>query len=114
MLATKFLYILVEYIQENIPQCKAMENSENLIKNANIQEVAEKGGKIYQQMKQKYEPDANGKFLAIEVDSGERYLGNTTIEAVELARAKHPDKVFYVVKIGASASEILAGLEVGV
>lgn len=87
-----------------------MEKNEQLIKNVNIQEIAEKGEKIYYEIRDKYESESIGKFLAIDVDSKDKYLGNSTTEAVEKARSEHSDKVFYVVKIGFSASEILAEL----
>ena len=89
-----------------------MENNEQLIKNTDIQEVAEKGEKIYEEIKQEYESEDGDKYLAIDVESRDVYLGDSTTEAVEKARSVHPDKVFYVVKVGSSASEILAGLEV--
>jgi hypothetical protein len=81
-----------------------MQNKE-LIKNVNIQQLAEEGKRVYEEVKHKYEPQDNGKFLAIDVD--------TNSEAVEAAREAHPDKVFYVVKIGFSASEVLAELVAG-
>jgi hypothetical protein len=85
-----------------------MPNSEELLKKANMQEIAEKGSKIYEEIKSEYEPDDIGKFLAIEVASGEAYKADTSGEAVEIARRAHPDTVFYVVKIGHSAAEMLA------
>ena len=90
-----------------------MENEE-LIKNVNIQQLAEKGNRIYTGIKHEYEPQQNGRFLAIETETQKTYLGGTTSEAVEKARVAHPDKVFYVVKIGSSAAEVLAELGVGV
>lgn len=83
---------------------------EDLIKTVNIQHLAEEGSKIYEGLKDQYEPQQNGKFLAIDVETKNVYLGDTSSEAVEEARAAHPDKVFYVVKIGFSASEVLAEL----
>lgn len=53
-----------------------MTNNEELIKNTNIQKIAEDGAKIYQEIKVKYEPQDNGKFLAIDIDSAKEYLGN--------------------------------------
>ncbi|MBI3251515.1 MAG: hypothetical protein HYZ62_01230 [Candidatus Andersenbacteria bacterium] len=85
-----------------------MKNSDQLIKKADIQRIAEEGAKTYQQIKVKYEPQDNGKFLAIDVDSGKEYLGHTSAEAVELARQHHPDKVFYVMKIGFDTVETIA------
>ena len=85
-----------------------MTNSQELIKKADIQKIAEKGAAIYQKVRVQYEPQQNGKFLAMDIDSEKTYLGNTTAEALELARQNHPDKVFYVVKIGFESAETLA------
>lgn len=83
-------------------------NSEELIKKADIQKIAEEGAKIYEQIKVKYDPKERGKFLAIDIDSQAIYLGNTSAEALELARQSHPNKVFYVVKIGFDVAETMA------
>lgn len=88
-----------------------MQNNEELIRQADIQEIAEAGRKIYEEVKSQYEPQNNGKFLAIDTESKNVYMRETTSEAVEQARAAHPEKVFYVVKIGFSVSEVLAALE---
>lgn len=85
-------------------------NTEELIKKADIQKIAEEGAKIYEMIRPQYEPLQNGKFLAIDIESKDTYVGNTSSEAVELARMAHPNKVFYVVKIGFSAAETLASL----
>ncbi len=83
-------------------------NGEELIKNADIQRIAEEGAKIYEQIKINYDPGEKGKFLAIDIDSKRAYLGNTSAEALELARQNHSNKVFYVVKIGFDVAETLA------
>lgn len=85
-----------------------MNNNEELIKNSDIGKIAEEGAKIYEKIKSKYEPVDNDKFLAIDIDSEDVFIGDTSSEVVELARKKYPDKVFYVVKVGSSVSEILA------
>lgn len=85
-------------------------NNNDLIKKADIQKIAEAGAKIYETIKLKYEPAQNSKFLAIDIESKDVYLGSSSSEAVELARKAHTDKVFYVVKIGFSAAETLASL----
>lgn len=82
--------------------------NDDLIKKADIQKIAEAGTKIYETIKSQYEPAENGKFLAIDIDSKDTYIANTSSEAVELARKAHPNRVFYVVKIGFSAAETLA------
>lgn len=85
-------------------------NSEELIKKADLQKIASEGSKIYEQVKIKYEPRENGKFLAIDIDTKNTYIGNTSADAVSLARQNHPDKVFYVVKIGFDVAETMARL----
>jgi len=85
--------------------------NKELIKRTDIQKIAEEGTKIYERIKNQYEPNYKGKFLAIDIDSEEVFLGNTSSEALEKAREVHSNKVFYVVKIGFSAADILARLE---
>jgi hypothetical protein len=85
-----------------------MSDNEELIKKADIQKIAEEGAKIYGQVKVNYDPKEKGKFLAIDIDSKNVYLGNTSAEALELARQNHPNKVFYVVKIGFDVAETMA------
>lgn len=84
--------------------------NDDLIKKADINKIAEAGAEIYDEIKLQYEPAQNGKFLAIDIESKDTFVGNTSSEAVELARKAHPNKVFYVVKIGFSATETLATL----
>ncbi len=83
-------------------------NNEELIKKTDIQKIAEEGARIYEQIKVNYDPKEREKFLAIDIDSKKAYLGNTSAEALELARQNHPDKVFYVVKIGFDVAETMA------
>lgn len=83
-------------------------DGEELLKSVDVQKIAEEGAKIYEQIKLNYDPKENGKFLAIDTESKTPYLGNTSAEAVELARQNHPNKVFYVVKIGFDVAETMA------
>ena len=85
-----------------------MNNNDELIKKADIQKIAEEGAKIYEKIKIQYEPKENGKFLAIDIESEDSFLGNSSAEALESARQKHPGKVFYVVKIGFDFAETMA------
>lgn len=84
-----------------------------LAKNQPFQEIAERGTALYHEMKSRFEPDQNGKFLAIEVETAQTYVSNTSGEALEQARAAHPNKLFYVVKIGFDSAETLAHSLVG-
>lgn len=74
-----------------------------------VQGIADRGAEIYGELRNKFDiPENKGKFLAIEVESGKTYLGNTSSEALESAKQEYPDRFFYVIKIGFNVSEILA------
>lgn len=83
-------------------------NNQQLIKTADISRIAERGARIYERIKVKYDPVEKGKFLAIEVETGDEFLGSTSAEALESARSKYPNKVFYVVKVGFDVAETMA------
>lgn len=80
----------------------------DLTKTADLQKIATEGQKIYDAIKIKYEPTQNGKFLAIDIDSKDVYMAEDGAKAVELAREAHPNKVFYLVKIGFETAEKVA------
>ncbi len=83
---------------------------EELMKNSDLTRIASEGALIYQGVKNKYEEHHIGKFLAIDIESKDLYVGSTSADAVILARKQHPNKVFYVVKIGFDAAETMANL----
>ena len=85
-------------------------DTEELMKNTDLEKIATQGSLIYQGVKSKYEEHDIGKFLAIDIESREQYLASTSSEAVAMARKAHPNKVFYVVKIGFDAAETMANL----
>jgi len=72
-----------------------------------LQEIVDKGSALYEAVKGQYEPHDKGKFLAIEVEKGNFYIGDTTREAIGKARAANPGKLFYLVRIGFSSMEVL-------
>lgn len=80
----------------------------DLIKQVNIQQIADQGMKIYEEIKDQYDPLHRGRFLALDVESKNAYLSDTSEDALEQAREHHPDHIFYVVKIGYDAAETIA------
>jgi len=82
--------------------------NDDLIKQADIQRIAEEGAKIYQRIKDQYDPKEKGRFLAIDIESQKSYLGDSSAEALEVARKNHPNKIFYVIKIGFDVAETMA------
>lgn len=75
--------------------------------------LALKGKEIYDRnLKRILEPRSNGKFVAIEVESGDYFLGSTITDAIAKGEKKHPTKLFYVMRVGhkAACSIMIAGL----
>lgn len=63
--------------------------------------LARKGYRIYQKnFKPVLEPEHLGEYVAIEVDSGDCFLGHDLDNALELAERKCPKKEFFVLKVG--------------
>lgn len=74
-----------------------------------FEDIARRGELLYtSRLKNQYEPHQNGRFLAIEVNSQDVFLGETSQEAVDQAKLAHPDKVFFLVKIGYHSLESIA------
>lgn len=73
-----------------------------------VQKIAEEGSRIYKEIKDKYDPKEVGKFLAINPDNGDVFLGDTSAEALVQASKKYPKNVFFVQKIGFDTAEAVA------
>ena len=84
--------------------------STELLQSTDLQKIADEGSAIYASIKANYGPECLGKFLAIDIDSEDVFLADTSAEAVVKALKLHPGKVFYVVKIGFDAAVTLAHL----
>jgi hypothetical protein len=64
-------------------------------------DLAERGRQLYtKKLKDLLEPQDNGRFVAIEPDSGNYFLGETGVDAIHEARAAMPDKHFYLARVG--------------
>ncbi len=67
----------------------------------NPKDIAERGETIYKEKyRQKYEEEHLGKFVVIEVGSGQAYLGDTPDAAFETAREESPQGLFHLIKVG--------------
>lgn len=66
-----------------------------------LPELSRKAWAIYEKkLKKELEPKYKGQLVAIEVDSGDWFLGETSLEAILKAREKYPDKIFHLIRIG--------------
>lgn len=76
-------------------------NEETKLAQINTEEIAGKGEEFYQkELKDKLEPEKNGKFVAIEVESKKYFVGETKETALDQAQEVFPDKIFFVRRIG--------------
>lgn len=74
-------------------------------------EIAQKGTQVYRNISKQIEKDHLGDFVAIEVESGKYFLGQTQIEAIEKAKKHFPAKIFYLMKIGFPAVVTFSGYQ---
>ena len=65
-----------------------------------IQELIKKAVEIYDSLKQELEQTSKGKFIAIEVESGEHFISDTREEANAASNEKYPGRVTFTRKIG--------------
>ncbi len=72
--------------------------------NIDPRKIGEKGNEIFKEISKEFEKDYRGKLVAIEVDSGDYFLGDTSVEANNKAREKYPGKVFFLGRIGYRAA----------
>jgi len=73
-------------------------------------DIINRGERIYhERLKAELESTHLNEFLVIEPDSGDYFLGRTSIEASLKARAAHPDRVGYIMRIGHRAAWFIGG-----
>ena len=70
--------------------------------------LAVKARQIYNdRLKFNLETCCRGQFVAVEVDSGDYFLGITPLEAIKSGKEKYPEKAFHVMKVGYKAAILL-------
>lgn len=74
-------------------------------------EIAQKGMEIYQRISKRIEKNHTGSFVAIEIESGKYFLGQTQVEAIEKAKKHFPTKIFYLMKVGFPAVLTFSGYQ---
>ena len=63
-------------------------------------EIGRRGEEIYAAIKNQYEPQYNGKILAIDIETGKTYMADDVRGALQLLEAERPDDLCYVMRIG--------------
>lgn len=74
-----------------------------------IHEISKKGRKIFAEISPDLAQRHFGQFIAIEVDSGDYFIGETGIEATRNAQTKYPGKIFFLGRIGYRAAYTFKG-----
>lgn len=74
-------------------------------------EIAQKGTEVYRKISKRIEKNHMGEFIAIEVESGKYFLGQTQVEAMEKAKKNFPTKIFYLIKIGSPVAVTFSGYQ---
>ena len=70
-----------------------------------LKEIARRGQEYYDQhLRAKLEPEHTGKFLVLDVETGDYEMDESEVAASERARAKHPDSLFYILRVGYRAA----------
>jgi hypothetical protein len=80
---------------------------------AETKSVIERARRIYaDQLQIALESEHRNRFVAIEPESGEYFLGDTFDEAVKAARRKYPTRLSHTIRIGHRAAFHMGGLRV--
>ena len=69
------------------------------------QEVARRGKEIYErEIRTEVEPEQEGRFLVVDVNSGSYALADDELEAFDRAREKTPEGLLYLIRVGRRAA----------
>lgn len=71
---------------------------------ADKQQLIKKGEKLYTDLEPVLEKKHVGEFVAIDVNTGDYFVGKSPIKAINKAQKKHPKKIFFLTQIGRMAS----------
>lgn len=64
-------------------------------------DVARRAEELYEaKLRQDLEAGHRNSFVAIEPDSGDYFLGETLSAAIQSARAAHPDRISFALRVG--------------
>lgn len=74
------------------------------------EEVAERGKEIYaREIKGVVEPEEKGKFVVIDIETGEYEVDESDLAATKHALAKRPEGVLYGIRVGYPTAYKLGG-----
>ena len=75
-----------------------------------MSEIVELGKRFYDEhLKSVLEPQDNGKFVAIEPESEQYFVGQTDVEAAKKGKDAFPQKVLFLARIGFPTAHKIGG-----
>jgi len=73
-------------------------------------QLGRRGQAYYDQhLRARLEPEHDGKFLVLEVETADYEMDDDEMAAIQRARAKHPQSLFYVLRVGHRAAHRIGG-----
>ncbi len=76
-------------------------------------EIVQRGQALYdQQIRDKVDPSAKGKFLVLNIETGEYDIDADELAALRRAKAKNPDAPLYILRVGYATAYRLGGKSV--
>ena len=73
-------------------------------------EIVQRGQALYEEkIREKVEANNKGKFLVLDIETGEYEIDTDSLAAYERAAAKHPDPALYILRIGYPSAVRLGG-----
>lgn len=74
------------------------------------EEIAQRGQALYdQQIRAQVETGHQGEFLVVDIETGAYEIDVDELEALQRARAKHPDAALYLLRVGYATAYRLGG-----
>jgi hypothetical protein len=80
-----------------------MDDINNRENRFNLEEFSKKSGEFYNQIKAELESKFKGKYVALDFESKQYWIGETATEALTRAKSDFPNKLFYLLQIGTPA-----------
>ncbi len=72
---------------------------------ADREAFAQRGEEYYERvLRSKLEPRHVGKYLVLDIESGDYEVDADEVSALDRAAAKHPDRFFYIMRVGYTAA----------
>ena len=72
----------------------------NDLSSFNQEEFVAKATAVYEKIRDTMEKNHKDEFVAIEPNTEEYFLGADQAEAINKAKKNHPNKIFYLIKVG--------------